>query len=101
MSASDEIKALALNEELTIEQVINESESKLFDVTERQLTRELIPMREAISTYFDRIVHLMVNKDEALGLPSGFKDLDKLLGGLQKSDLIIFAGRPGMGKISF
>ncbi len=101
MSASDEIKALALNEELTIEQVINESESKLFDVTERQLTRELIPMREAISTYFDRIEHLMVNKDEALGLPSGFKDLDKLLGGLQKSDLIIFAGRPGMGKTSF
>jgi replicative DNA helicase len=98
MSASDEIKALALNEELTIEQVINESESKLFDVTERQLTRELIPMREAISTYFDRIEHLMVDKETALGLPSGFKDLDKLLGGLQKSDLIIFAGRPGMGK---
>lgn len=98
MAASDEIKSLALNDELTIEQVINESESKLFDVTERQLTRELIPMREAISSYFDRVEHLMYDKDAALGLPSGFKDLDKLLGGLQKSDLIIFAGRPGMGK---
>jgi replicative DNA helicase len=98
MAASDEIKALALNEEMSIEQVINESESKLFDVTERQLTRELIPMREAISSYFDRIERLMYDKEGALGLPSGFKDLDKLLGGLQKSDLIIFAGRPGMGK---
>src|SRR5690349_18285576 len=66
MSASDEIKALALNEEITIEQVINEAETKLFDVTERQLTKELIPMREAISSYFDRIEHLMYDKDAAL-----------------------------------
>jgi replicative DNA helicase len=98
MAASDEIKALALNEELTIEQVINESETRLFDVTERQLTKELIPMREAISLYFDRIEHLMYDQGAALGIPTGFKDLDKLLGGLQKSDLLLFAGRPGMGK---
>jgi replicative DNA helicase len=101
MSAADEIKALAINEELSIEQVINDSESRLFDVTERQLTRELIPMREAISAYYDRIDYLMTNKATSLGVPSGFKDLDKLLGGMQKSDLIIFAGRPGMGKTSF
>lgn len=101
ISASDQIKALALNEEITIEQVISDSEAKLFDVTERQLSKELIPMREAISAYYDRIEHLMRYQDEALGLPSGFKDLDKLLGGLQKSDLIIFAGRPGMGKTSW
>jgi replicative DNA helicase len=98
MAASDEIKALALNEELSIEQVINDAEAKLFDVTERQLTKELIPMREAISNYFDRIEHLMYDQGAALGIPTGFKDLDKLLGGLQKSDLLLFAGRPGMGK---
>jgi replicative DNA helicase len=101
MSAADEIKALAINEELSIEQVINDSESRLFDVTERQLTRELIPMREAISAYYDRIDYLMTNRTTSLGVPTGFKDLDKLLGGLQKSDLVIFAGRPGMGKTSF
>ncbi|GIL11670.1 MAG: hypothetical protein BroJett038_03900 [Chloroflexota bacterium] len=98
MAASDQIKALALNEELAIEQVIADAEARLFDVTERQLTKEMVPMREAISAYYDRIEHLMRYQDEALGLPTGFKDLDKLLGGLQKSDLIIFAGRPGMGK---
>jgi replicative DNA helicase len=98
LSAADEIKALAINEELSIEQVINDSESRLFDVTERQLTRELIPMRDAISAYYDRIDYLMTNRTTSLGVPSGFKDLDKLLGGMQKSDLIIFAGRPGMGK---
>ncbi len=101
MAASDEIKALALNEELTVEQVIADAESKLFDVTERQMSKELIPMREAVSDYFDRIEYLMANRNHALGVPSGFKDLDTLLGGFQKSDLIIFAGRPGMGKTSF
>ncbi len=101
MAASDEIKALALNEELTVEQVIADAESRLFDVTERKLTKELIPLKEAVAQYWDRIEHLMANRDAALGVPSGFKDLDKLLGGFQKSDLIIFAGRPGMGKTSF
>jgi replicative DNA helicase len=101
MAAADQIKGLALNEEMTVEQVISESEAKLFDVTERQLTKELIPMQEAVSDYFDRIEYLMQNRGAAFGVPTGFKDLDKLLGGLQKSDLIIFAGRPGMGKTSF
>ncbi|MBZ0281104.1 MAG: replicative DNA helicase [Anaerolineae bacterium] len=98
MSASDEIKALALDENLTLEQVIADAEARLFDVTERQLNRQLIPMHKAVNDYFDRIEHLMHNRGEALGVPTGFKDLDKLLGGMQKSDLLIFAGRPGMGK---
>lgn len=101
LTASDEIKALALNEELNVEQVIAESEARLFDVTERQITRELVPLREAIITYYDRIEFLMHNQGAALGVPTGFKDLDKLLGGFQKSDLLIFAGRPGTGKTSF
>lgn len=101
MSASDEIKALALDENLTLEQVIADAEARLFDVTERQLNRQLIPMHKAVNDYFDRIEHLMHNRGEALGVPTGFKDLDKLLGGMQKSDLLIFAGRPGMGKTSF
>ncbi len=101
MATADEIKSLALDEELAIEKVTDEAESKLFRVTERNLRRDMMPMREAISDYFDRIEHLMQHQDEPLGLPSGFRDLDQLLGGLQRSDLLIFAGRPGMGKTSF
>ena len=101
MVASDQIKALALNEELTLEQVISDAEAKLFDVSERQLSRDLVPMSEAIIAYSDRIERLMQDSQLAVGTPTGFKDLDKLTGGLQKSDLIIFAGRPGMGKTSF
>ncbi len=99
--AADEIKALALNEELSIETVTNDAEQKLFSVTENQLNREFVPMWDAISEYYDRLEHLMQNQHESLGLPSGFKDLDQLLGGFQKSDLLVFAGRPGMGKTSF
>lgn len=101
MEAADQIKALAIDEQAPIEAIIVDAESALFNVTDRQVKREFIPMRDAVGDYFDRIEHLMNHQDEPLGLPSGFNDLDTLLGGFQKSDLIIFAGRPGMGKTSF
>lgn len=101
MTAADEIKALALEEDLSIEKVTSEAESRIFGVTERNLRRDLISMKEAVSEYFDRIEHLMQHPDEHMGLPTGFRDIDQLLGGLQRSDLLIFAGRPGMGKTSF
>lgn len=101
LKAADEIKGLALNEELTVDHVTLEAETRLFEVTERQLKREFTPMHEAVSNYFDQIEYLLQNQHESLGLPTGFRDLDELLGGLQKSDLLIFAGRPGMGKTSF
>ncbi len=96
--AADEIKALAMDEQLAIEKVTSDAELRLFHVTERNLRRELIPMRDAINSYFERMEHLIQHPDEPLGLPTGFRDLDELLGGLQRSDLLIFAGRPGMGK---
>ncbi|MFN8528069.1 MAG: replicative DNA helicase, partial [Anaerolineae bacterium] len=101
LSAADEIRGLAMDETLSLDKVTNDAESKLFEVTERNMRRDMVPMREAISDYFDRLEHLMQHPDEPLGLPTGFKDLDTLLGGLQRSDLLIFAGRPGMGKTSF
>lgn len=101
LKAAEEIKAVALDEELGIERVIEEAESRLFNVTESQNQRDLLPIRDAISEYFDRIEFLMENRDQALGLPTGFRAVDTLLGGLQRSDLLIFAGRPGMGKTSF
>ncbi len=98
LNAADEIRGLAMDETLTLDKVTSDAESKLFEVTERNMRRDLVPMREAISDYFDQLEHLMQHPDEPLGLPTGFRDLDTLLGGLQRSDLLIFAGRPGMGK---
>ncbi|MBN2471830.1 MAG: replicative DNA helicase [Anaerolineae bacterium] len=101
LGAAGEIARLAHDEERDINEVIDQSESTLFTVTEQRLKQELVPMHVAVSHYFDRIENLRESDEEALGVPTGFYDLDKLLGGLQKSDLIIIAGRPGMGKTSF
>jgi len=100
LGAAGEIAQLAHDEERDINHVIDQAEATLFTVTERRLRQELVPMRIAMSAYFDRIERLREHKDEALGVPTGFYDLDKLLGGLQRGDLIIVAGRPGMGKTS-
>lgn len=101
LKAADEIKGLAMDEALAIENVVNEAEAKLFAVSDGQTRREFVPMWQAVSQYYDQIEMLVQNKRGSLGVPSGFRDLDKLLGGFQKSDLIVFAGRPGMGKTAF
>jgi replicative DNA helicase len=58
-------------------------------------------MRQVLSEYYDRIDLLSRRTDDIFGVPTGFIDLDRLLGGLQPSDFIIVAGRPGMGKTAF
>lgn len=101
LTAADEIKAIARDEQLATDQVVAEAERRLFKVTELNTQRDIIPMRTAINTTFERIEYLYQHPDEPMGLPTGFKDFDKMMGGLQRSDLLIFAGRPGMGKSSF
>ncbi len=101
LTAASEIAQTALEENAEINEVIDRVESTLFSVTERRLRKDLIPVRQAVSEYFNRIEYLYTHQDEPLGLPTGFIDLDKLLGGLQRSDLCIVAARPGVGKTSF
>lgn len=101
LQTADEIRTLALNEEMNIESVISEAEASIFNVSDAQLKREFVPLWDAVSAYYDQMEYLLQNRGESLGLPTGFRALDGLLGGFQKSDLIVFAGRPGMGKTSF
>ncbi|MDK3158946.1 replicative DNA helicase [Anaerolineae bacterium CFX9] len=101
LKAADEIRALAMQEDMPLDQVTNQAETRLFSVTEGNQRKDIVPIREAISEYYDRVEHRMQHPNEPMGLPTGFRDLDILLGGLQRSDLLIFAGRPGMGKTSF
>ncbi len=98
MEAATAIAKLAAEDERDINEVVNEAESTIFAVSERKLTQDITPIKEAISDYYDRLKYLAEHGDELLGVPTGFVDLDKLLGGLQKSDLLIVAGRPGSGK---
>ena len=68
------------------------------EVRGRNAQRQTKSFKQLISEYFDRVESLMSNPSRLLGIPMGFRDLDDILMGLQKTDLIVFAGRPGMGK---
>ena len=101
ISAASEIAQAAQDETSDLTQIIARAESTLFGVTERQGQRELLPIQAALSDYYERIEYHYDHRDEPIGLPTGFNDLDELLAGVQPSDLIIVAARPGVGKTSF
>lgn len=101
IEAAGEIAKIAYEDASEVDEVVDRAESTLFNVTQRRLAKELVPIKQVISEYYDRIQYLYDHRGEMIGVPTGFIDLDRLLGGLQKSDLIIVAGRPGTGKTSF
>jgi replicative DNA helicase len=101
LSAANEIAKLAYREDNSIEIVMDGAEKEVFGVSERRMTRDLQPIQHVLSEYYDRIDQLSSRGEDIFGVPTGFIDLDRLLMGLQPSDFIIIAGRPGMGKTAF
>jgi replicative DNA helicase len=101
LSAANDIAKLAYHQDSSIDQVMNDAEKAIFGVSERRTTRDLQPIKQVLSEYIDRIDQLARRGEDTYGVPTGFIDLDRLLGGLQPSDLLIVAGRPGMGKTAF
>ncbi|MCY3976968.1 MAG: replicative DNA helicase [Chloroflexi bacterium] len=101
LQAADNIRQVALDEELPIDKVIDEAEQALFAVSNNRVKREFVPIWDAASEYYDEMEKLLEIGAGTIGMPTGFNDLDGLLGGFQKSDLVVFAGRPGMGKTSW
>ncbi len=101
LEAANDIAKLAYKEDIGVEEVMNEAEKAIFGVSERRLTRDLQPIQEVLSEYYDRIDQLMRRGEDTYGVPTGFIDLDRLLGGMQPSDFLIIAGRPGTGKTAF
>ncbi len=101
ISAAGKIAELAYDESQDVDEVMDRAEQIVFGVSESRIHRDLMPIRAIMSNVVDRIDFLARNQDTLMGVPTGFTMLDRMLGGLQKSDLIILAGRPGMGKTSF
>ncbi len=101
INAANQIASIAYNEKSSVDDVMNEAEKAVFNVSERQLKHDLQPIKTVLSEYYDRIDELAKRDDEIVGVPTGFIDLDKMLTGLQPSDLLIIAGRPGQGKTGF
>jgi replicative DNA helicase len=100
IDAAGHIAALAYQEADDVEEVVDHAEQILFGVSERRISRELVPIKQVLSEYYDRIEYLTRHRGELIGIPTGFSDIDKLLGGLQRSDLVILAARPSVGKTS-
>ncbi len=101
IAAANRIASIAYNTETDVNEVMGESEKAIFNVSERRLKHDLQPIKNVLSEYYDRIDDLAKRPEEIHGVPTGFYDLDKMLTGLQPSDLLIIAVRPGQGKTGF
>lgn len=83
------------------EEILDRAEARIFALGDQRLSTGFRPMSELVHPAMDRIQELYERKEHITGVPTGFTDLDNKTAGLQPSDLIIIAGRPGMGKTSF
>ena len=99
LDASQEIAGACLAPVNNVEEFVGQAEIKISGAMEDRGTREY-SLAELLPEETRRIEILHEHRDQILGVPSGFKDLDDLTAGFQKSDLIILAARPGMGKTS-
>jgi replicative DNA helicase len=100
IDAAGQIAKLAYQDVDDVDEVVDRAESIIFGVSEKRVSRDLVPIRQVLDEFYDRIEFLYEHQGEIIGIPTGLTDLDKLLGGFQRSDLVIIAGRPGMGKTS-
>jgi replicative DNA helicase len=100
LSALNSISGLALNASISLENLFDEAESRLLDVTQKKPNLGLVPASEVLLESFTDLEQ-RATRGGFLGTPSGFFDLDNITQGLQKSDLVIIAGRPSMGKTAF
>lgn len=98
LRAAGEITELGYRETEEIDQLLDLAEQKLFSVSQKYLKRTFIPINDVLTEAFDRIDELHRGSGKLRGVPTYFTDLDNILAGLQKSDLIILAARPSVGK---
>lgn len=85
----------------SIDSSLDSAEKLIFDIASRKSTSDLVHVKDLVLNTYEKIEYRYNHKDELLGTPTGFFDLDAVLNGLQRSDLIILAARPAMGKTAF
>ncbi|MEO5927503.1 MAG: replicative DNA helicase [Patescibacteria group bacterium] len=101
LNAASDISALGYDQVEDVATVLDQAEQKLFNVSRRFLKAGFTPIHSILDTAFERIDEVHREKGKLRGVPTGYTDLDNLLSGLQRSDLIILAARPACGKTSF
>ena len=100
IDASHDIGSMGYNETEDVDLLLDKAERRIFSIAQKSLTQNFIPVKAMLEDAFERIDRLSKHGSAPRGLPTGFVDLDNMLAGLQKSDLIIIAARPSLGKSS-
>jgi len=98
IKASAEISEMGFDEDTTTQELLEKAEAELFSVSDQSLKQDLVSIESILTESFDRIEELHRNKGQLRGIRTGYRDLDNMTAGLQRSDLIILAARPAMGK---
>lgn len=98
IAASQDIVGLGYDESKQLRELIEEAETRLFTVSQQHIKQDVISLEAILAESFDRLDDLHKDKNKIRGIPTGFKDLDRILAGFQRSDLVILAARPSMGK---
>lgn len=100
IDASHHIAQLGYNEAENVEILIDEAEQKIFGIAKDSLRQEFFAVKDALEEAWERIEMIHRDRDTLRGVTTGFKDLDDVLGGLQRSNLVVLAARPSLGKTS-
>ncbi len=100
IEAGDFVTQIGYDENGPLDELLDKAEKSIYDVTNFTTSHRFIEIKEKLTEAWDRIDDLHKTKDQVRGVPTGFQALDDKLAGLQKSDLIILAARPSMGKTS-
>jgi replicative DNA helicase len=100
IEASDHISQVGYDENKELEEILESAEKKLFEVTNYNTAHKFVHIKDELEEAWERLDKLHSGENEMRGIPTGFSDIDHKLAGFQKSDLIILAARPSMGKTS-
>ena len=98
IKASADISELGFDEDYSTQELLEKAEAELFSVSDQSLKQDLVSLESILTDSFDRLEELHRNKGSLRGVITGYRDIDNMTAGLQRSDLIILAARPAMGK---
>lgn len=101
IKASNDIINLGYDGSTKIEDVLDKAEKKIFDISQEKASDDFKSINSVLMDAYDMIEHLYTNKTEMTGITTGFTDLNKKINGMQRTDLLLIAARPAMGKTAF
>ncbi len=101
ITASADMAALGRDESKALKELIEEAEARLFEVSQQHVKQNVVSLEMVLAESFERLDDLHKDKNKLRGVPTGYRELDNILAGLQRSDLFILAARPSMGKTAF